>query len=257
MKSAGTPRSWDRLTPASLYGPARRRWTPGAAGIAAGNHIALTFDDGPDPVSTPRFLDVLQQAEVRATFFMLGSRVEAHPGVVRAVADAGHEIAVHGWSHRAVPRLDSKALTEDLSRAVEAVWNLSGTQPAWYRPPFGVLTRHSVMAAEAADLTPMLWSAWGREWRRSATHAQVRRTVARRARPGGTVLLHDTDEYARPGCWRATLAATRSLLREWGEAGIEVGTVSEHMPPDPRAHRSPRQPANRSSMCVVPSRPER
>ncbi|MEI2711877.1 MAG: hypothetical protein V9G04_00930 [Nocardioides sp.] len=74
----------------------------------------------------------------------------------------------------------------------------------------------------------MLWSAWGRDWSRFATPGTIDAMVRRTLRPGGTVLLHDADTYSAPGSWRRTYAATERLLERWGQAGVEVGTVTAH-----------------------------
>ena len=78
---------------------ARIRWLPSLAGVGAAGHVALTFDDGPDPASTPAFLDALDDLGWRATFFMLGRMVAAHPELAAEVSRRGHEIGVHGYSH--------------------------------------------------------------------------------------------------------------------------------------------------------------
>jgi peptidoglycan/xylan/chitin deacetylase (PgdA/CDA1 family) len=81
-------------------GPLRRRLLPRLAGVGVPGHVALTFDDGPDPASTPAFLQVLDEHQVKATFFLLGQMLWAAPALGRDLVQAGHEIAVHGWAHR-------------------------------------------------------------------------------------------------------------------------------------------------------------
>lgn len=221
-----------RLVPSSLYGPARRLLTPRTAGLSTTNHVALTFDDGPDPRSTPAFIDLLARHGVTATFFLIGERADRHPDVVAALAGAGHELAVHGWTHRCVARLRPAVLRDDLLRTKQQLESLDPRSAAgavgWYRPPFGIATVSSTAAAAKAGLTPLLWSAWGRDWTRSATPTSIERTVQRTLRPGGTVLLHDSDAYSTPGSWRLTLAATDQLLDRWHAAGLEVGPVRDH-----------------------------
>ncbi len=115
------------IGPAATWLPVvRGRLSPRLAGAGHPRHVALTFDDGPDPVSTPRFLDALDGLGVRATFFVLGDAAVRHPGVVRETARRGHEVAVHGWSHDRpwlpAPARDVRALR----RAVEAVQEVTG-----------------------------------------------------------------------------------------------------------------------------------
>ena len=221
-------RWWTQWAPGSLYGTARRRLTPAMAGRSSSTHIALTLDDGPDPCSTPRFLDMLAEHDVRATFFLIGERAVRFPGVVEQIAADGHEIGVHGWTHRGVVRIRPDELVRDIRRARAALEELGGVRVGWYRPPYGIGTVSSTRAAIAADLQPVLWTAWGRDWSKTASACSIVRTVGRTLRPGGTVLLHDTDAYGASGSWRATLAATEALLTHWTDLGWAVGPLREH-----------------------------
>lgn len=226
-----------QLAPAVLsIGPLRRALAPGLAGVSERHHVALTYDDGPDPVSTPEFLTLLAAYDVRATFFLLGEHAVRHPALVREIAAAGHELAVHGWTHRATPTLPLGALAAQVRRAAVAIEDVGGTSVHWYRPPYGLLSTETLLAGRAAGLRTVLWSSWGRDWERTATPERVVRTVTRTLRPGGTVLLHDTDRTAAPGSWRVTLAASRTLLEEWRADHLPVGPLSEHwaVPTRPR-----------------------
>ena len=100
----------------------------------------------------------------------------------------------------------------------------------WYRPPYGVLTAEALVAARSAGLRTVLWSAWGRDWERSATAESVAHRVSAALRPGGTVLLHDSDRTSAPGSWRATLAASDLLLTDWSMKGYDVGPLRDHRP---------------------------
>ncbi|MDN3245082.1 polysaccharide deacetylase family protein [Streptomyces sp. ZSW22] len=217
------------IGPAATWLPGlRRRRFPGLAGQGRPGHVALTFDDGPDPVSTPHFLDLLDGLGVRATFFVLGENVVRHPTQARELARRGHELAVHGWTHDR-PWLPSPARdARELGRAVRVVREVTGQAPLWYRPPYGILTSGRWTACRRAGLRPVLWTAWGKDWRQDATPASVRATVAADLRGGGTVLLHDTDHASAPGSWRAALAALPGIVRDCRAAGLEVGPLLEH-----------------------------
>ena len=121
--------------------PVRNRWLPGLAGRSGRRHVALTYDDGPDSASTPAFLALLERYDATATFFLLGAHVRAHRGLVREMADRGHEVAVHGWDHRC---LRGEAARRSCATTCGAASTCSrrptGRRPAWYRPPYGVLT---------------------------------------------------------------------------------------------------------------------
>ena len=105
----------------TALGPVRRRFFPRLSGLGRADHVAVTFDDGPDPAWTPAFLEVLAAARVRATFFMLGTMAARAPGLAAEVAGAGHEVAVHGWAHRYTILRSPRAVADDLARATDAV----------------------------------------------------------------------------------------------------------------------------------------
>src|SRR5919204_661003 len=118
--------------------PAVRRLTPRLAGVGTPGHVALTFDDGPVPASTPAFLEALARRRLRATFFMLGEEVQRAPALAAEVAAAGHEGAGHGDDHRNLLRRDPLATLDGLRRARDTVAEVTGTAPGWFRPPYGV-----------------------------------------------------------------------------------------------------------------------
>lgn len=210
----------------TALGPVRRAVTPRLAGRGDGAHVALTFDDGPDPRSTPAFLDLLARHDRRATFFLLGSQAQAAPDLVRRMVAEGHEVAVHGWTHRCAVTLPPSRVRRELRRARDVLEDLAEAPVRWYRPPYGVASADTFAAAAALGLDPVLWTTWGRDWERAATPERVVAEVVRRLRPGGTVLLHDTDLHGR-GHWATAHAATGMLL-----AGplrdLAVGPLRDH-----------------------------
>ncbi|MEU6217822.1 polysaccharide deacetylase family protein [Streptomyces sp. NPDC047022] len=217
------------IAPAVTWLPGlRRRVFPGLAGTGRPDHVALTFDDGPDPGSTPYFLDALDGLGVRATFFVLGESVVRHPELTREILGRGHELAVHGWSHDR-PWLPSPLRdTADLARAVRALRDTTGARPRWYRPPYGILTSSRWVAARRAGLRPVLWTAWGRDWTAGATPASVSAVAGAGLHGGGTLLLHDSDRTSAAGCWRATLEALPAVVEGCRRAGLSVGPLAEH-----------------------------
>ncbi|GAT81856.1 polysaccharide deacetylase [Streptomyces sp. F-3] len=217
------------IVPAATWLPRLRvRCFPRLAGTGRPDHVALTFDDGPDPVSTPHFLDELDRLSVRATFFVLGERVTRYPELARHIARRGHELAVHGWTHSR-PWLPAPGRDlRETARAADVLYGTTGCRPRWYRPPYGILTSGRWTAARRAGLRPVLWTAWGRDWTPGATPATVRTTVLADLRGGGTVLLHDSDHVSSPGSWRAALAALPALIGTCRDRGWTVGPLAEH-----------------------------
>lgn len=208
--------------------PVRRRWAPSLAGLGRAGHLALTFDDGPHPDGTPAVLEALDRLGWRATFFLLGRAVRAHPRTAAEVAAAGHEIAVHGDDHRYLLTRTPGSAHDDLARAVRSIADTTGSVPHWYRPPYGVLTTGGLLAARRVGVRPVLWSAWGRDWTAQATPRSVVDELCSGSLDGGTALLHDSDVASAPGSWRTTVAALPLLAVEVERRGLLVGTLGEH-----------------------------
>jgi peptidoglycan/xylan/chitin deacetylase (PgdA/CDA1 family) len=203
-----------------------RNWlTPGLSGLGDPGHVALTFDDGPDPASTPYFLELLDRFDVRATFFVLGSALYRHPGLGRELVAAGHELAVHGWNHRALWLRRTGPIAADLARTRDVIADLTGAWPRWFRPPHGILTIPTLLAAGEVGLLPVLWSRWGREWAPGSTVDSTVRSVTRGRVAGGTVLLHDAGAN---GGWVRALAALPDLLAGCAREGLAVGPLADH-----------------------------
>ncbi len=204
-----------RALPANLC-----RWRGPARGT-----VALTFDDGPDPETTPRVLDRLADLGLSATFFCVGSLVEAHPDLVSEILERGHQVEVHGHRHKHHFVRTPWWVERDLDAAIEAV-SAAGATPKWFRPPFGQTTGGTMLAARRHGLGLVLWSAWGREWAEPDAVAVAQR-VRRHLTAGTIVLLHDTDRYSPPGSCRRALDALGPISSELDERGLTAVTLDQ------------------------------
>ena len=207
---------------------ARCRLLPGLSGVGRPDHVALTFDDGPDPISTPLILDMLDTFGWKATFFCLGSQAEKAPGLVTELVERGHEIGVHGQTHRSHLRRTAPDVVRDVRQARARLEDLSGHPVQWFRPPYGGLSAASLVAAQRTGLRLILWTTWGRDWRADATGRSVATSVHRTFVPGATVLLHDSDVTSSPESWKATIEALPLLAGDWHDQGLEIGPLAEH-----------------------------
>jgi peptidoglycan/xylan/chitin deacetylase (PgdA/CDA1 family) len=213
----------------------RCRLWPRLSGVGDPGHVALTFDDGPDPVSTPPLLAGLEKLGWHATFFCLGTQVRRAPGLARELVSRGHELAVHGDTHRSQLRRPVGSTVADVTRARDTIAGAGGAPVRWFRPPYGAVSSATLVAARRSQLQLVLWTSWGLDWQPRATGRSVAANVRRTYYPGATVLLHDSDITSTPGSWRATLAALPLLGDMWAAAGLRVGTLSEHGVPS--SHR--------------------
>ncbi len=209
------------VLPAVAHGLSLPRRRDGADGVA------LTFDDGPHPQGTPAVLDLLGAAGAKATFFLVGEQVRAHPELAERIAAEGHEVAVHGDRHRVMLRLTSAALAADLDRAKASIGELTGQRPQAHRPPLGIYSYPGLKLARAAGLEPLLWSRWARDWSARSSAASITELLTERLEAGDVLLLHDADWYSDEGCWRNTVAALPSILQRIEASGYELQRVSD------------------------------
>ncbi len=190
-----------------------------------GEGIALTFDDGPHRLGTPAVLSVLEEAGVRATFFLVGEQVARHPALAAEIAAAGHEIAVHGYRHRLLLRRGPRELDADFERATQTIGEATASESRAYRPPYGVFSLAGLALARRR-WQPLLWSRWGRDWEARATPASIAARATRGLRPGDIVLLHDADDYSSIDSWRKTVAALPAVIEAALATGAPLVTVS-------------------------------
>ena len=218
-----------QVGPAATWLPrVRRAFAPSLLGHGHPSSVALTFDDGPHPEGTPAVLDALDGLGWTATFFVLGAQARRHPDVVAETLRRGHEVAVHGDEHRYLIARSPWAAYADLRRAVDTVADITGSLPHWWRPPYGVLSGPALVAAHRLGLQPVLWSAWGRDWRADATPRSVVDDLLESPVGGGTLLLHDSDVTSAPGSWRTTVAALPLLAERVEATGLRVNALPLH-----------------------------
>ncbi len=207
---------------------ARCRLLPGLSGVGRPDHVALTFDDGPDALSTPLVLDALDALGWKATFFCLGTQARRAPEVVTELVSRGHEIGVHGDTHKSHLRRPVPSVVRDVAAARATLEDLTGRTVEWFRPPYGGVSLSSLAAARKSGLRMVLWTTWGLDWRSDATGTTVAGNVERTFVPGATVLLHDSDVTSTPESWKATIESLPILADGWRRRGLEVGPLRDH-----------------------------
>lgn len=188
--------------------------------------IGLTFDDGPHPQGTPAVLAELERAGARATFFCVGEQVERYPALVAEVLAAGHEIALHGHRHRNLLRVSPQAAADDLARGAAALAEAGGHASALHRPPYGIYSPSALALVRGHGLEPLLWSRWGRDWRKHIRPPTIAAKVADGAQPGDILLLHDADHYSAEDSWRRTVAALPIIFDTLAQRGLRAQAVS-------------------------------
>jgi peptidoglycan-N-acetylglucosamine deacetylase len=188
--------------------------------------IAITFDDGPDPACTPAILDALDEAGVRATFFLVGEQLMRHHAIAREAAARGHELALHGYEHVEHASLRPQAARDDLARALGAFEAATSRKPRFFRPPYGRFSEASYEACRHLGLEPVYWSAWGMDWE-PIPGDRVADLATRDLADGDIVLLHDSTRYGhRPDC-APTAAAVGAIAARAAELGVRIDPLGE------------------------------
>ena len=153
--------------------------------------VALTFDDGPHPEHTPKILDVLARHGVKATFFVIGERAEAHPEIVRRIIAEGHLVGNHTYSHsNRFPWMRDEKMREDIHWCDVVLQRITGRTPVLFRPPFGV-TNPPLARAIGNRYTVAGWDVRSLDTMAKWPRTRVFERVCRRLRPGSVVLMHD------------------------------------------------------------------
>jgi len=206
----------------ALTAPGRRLF-PVVTRVAGAKGVALTFDDGPDR-STSVFLETLSDAKVTATFFVTGEQVARHRTVLDETIAAGHEIGVHGYTHRHHLLMTPGQVADELERARATVEDATGQSVTLFRPPHGIFSLASWFAVGRCGWRRVLWSRWGKDWSANATRESILERVGY-PMAGDIVLLHDSDRYASLGSWRNTAAAVPEIIARAQEQGLPLATV--------------------------------
>ncbi len=213
-------------------GPALAPLVPGlgpALGIThtmpGADSVALTFDDGPHPQGTPAVLETLREYGAHATFFLAGEQVERRPALVAEIVAAGHRVELHCHRHRNLLRLGVRQFLEDAERARATIEEASGQAIADYRPPYGIFSAATLRAVRRRGWRPVLWSRWGKDWRRGATASSIARRSSTGIEAGDIVLLHDADYYSARGSWARTAAALPLILSELESRGLKSSVL--------------------------------
>jgi peptidoglycan-N-acetylglucosamine deacetylase len=187
--------------------------------------VLLSFDDGPHPQGTPAVLTALDRAHAPAVFFVSGEQAARHPELVREIAAAGHELALHGYRHQTRRQWSRRLLTDDTQRALDAVSVAAGAVPRLYRPPHGVFSLVGLRLIREFHLEPLLWSKWGRDWQRRATPSSIATRATAGIQSGDVLLLHDADHYAARGSWHSTADALPRIIDVIAAAGLQAAAV--------------------------------
>jgi len=200
--------------------PGSRIFGPTLIAPARSGELALTFDDGPNPVWTPRLLDTLAGHDVRAAFFLVGSYAEREPALVRRMVAAGHLIGNHSWSHLNLALTGAGRVREQLNRTSRTLEQIAGAPVRYFRPPFGARRPVVLRAVRELGMVPVLWNAMTSDWKEPSADAiaqRLARKIDRLERRGraANIVLHD-GSHRDPAANRGpSMAAAGQLIARY------------------------------------------
>jgi peptidoglycan/xylan/chitin deacetylase (PgdA/CDA1 family) len=193
--------------------------------------LALTYDDGPNDPHTQELLDVLAKHSVRATFFLIGRYAKELPGTAGAIAQAGHVVGNHTFSHPLLTFKSEAEIRQELAQCRSALHDAVGEHSNLFRPPFGARRPAVLRVARELGLAPVMWNATGYDWN-APPAAEIERKVARQIHGGDVILLHDGG-HKQMGVDRSqTVMATDNLIARYKSEGYEFVTIPQMMQKD-------------------------
>ncbi|MWA15294.1 polysaccharide deacetylase family protein [Streptomyces sp. BA2] len=218
-----------RLQPMAGYGPPdaartrpRVRREPILRMDGQERTMVLTFDDGPDPRYTPGILSTLRRYDVRAMFFVCGEMAVDNKDLLREMADDGHLIGNHTYTHPLLPKMSRSAMREEIERTCEVVEDAVGEPPAWFRAPYGAWNRNAFQLGADLGMEPLAWTVDTLDWTEPGTGTIIRRVRAG-AGPGVVVLSHDAG-----GDRSQSVEALRTYLPELIDSGYRITVPSRY-----------------------------
>ena len=182
--------------------------------------VALTFDDGPDPVNTPKIIKALHDNEVQGTFFCIGKQIEPCRAIIKQAYKDGNVIANHSWSHKDLTTINAAGINNEVTLAENEIYKVIGQRPALIRPPYGAINDATLNSLTALNYKSILWSIDTLDWEQREVDNIVK-NVVENVRPGEIILMHcDGDK-------QITTKALPLIISRLKEMGYSFATVDK------------------------------
>lgn len=191
-------------------------------------YVALTFDDGPNPIFTPQILDILKEHNVTATFFMVGKHIEKYPDIAKRVYLEGHEIGNHTYAHRDLITASKRTLLAEIHKADKAIKSVIGVKTKLFRPPRGLISAANRKIVTRLGYLIVLWTVSAMDWSGLSPKVMARR-VKRYVRNGCIILFHDSGALVRSegGKRGNTVEALPLIISDLRRKGYQIVPLSQ------------------------------
>ncbi|MFQ5676625.1 MAG: polysaccharide deacetylase family protein [bacterium] len=184
------------------------------------DRVYLTFDDGPDRDMTPKLLSLLDNHSIQATFFLIGSKAERFPKIVRQIYENGHTIGNHTYTHAPLIFKSREKILTEIRSTENIVHRITGCRPRLFRPPHGRFGMGLLAALRDTEYKIVLWNASSQDYKVDATPERIQRRLYQTIKPGKTVLLH--DGHKKSPCM---LAALTEILNELSKNNLRFSAI--------------------------------
>lgn len=194
-------------------------------GSGTNPRVCLTFDDGPDQRYTPEILRILHQLQVPAVFFLVGTKAERLPDLVRQIESEGHQIGCHTYGHRHAYLLSPWESLATIRKGQEVIEKITGKPLRWFRPPWGALNLFQYHFLRHSGLRIVLWNVDGRDWLKKTGASGILELLMKRIKPNSIIVLHDSG--GETGAPENTVAALPSIIKKLQNEGYYFVNLEE------------------------------
>ncbi len=188
--------------------------------------VALTFDDGPNDRYTLQILDILKEEQVKATFFLVGTNAEYYPDIARRTVADGHEIGNHSYLHLQYDKVSAQEAREDIEKGLNAIQNITGITPRWFRPPYGINCPDMEEICRTNSMAIAGWSADANDWNPHPSEELVERLITQVV-PGDIILLHDGRDARHNYDRTLTVQCVKPLIQKLRSNGFTFVTLTD------------------------------
>lgn len=197
-------------------------WAKNAKRIAhpgEGKTLNLTYDDGPNPHTTERLVNLLDKEGIKATFFFIGENIARHPELVKLVFDAGHTVGNHSYSHPFMPGLSRARMAVEIDRTNDLIESIIGEKAHLFRPPYGIIDARGAKLLETRRMSPVYWGAVTQDWRNIGADAVVNH-IMKRLPAAQLIVMHEGHDIADQ-----CLEATETIISRVKEMGYHFASI--------------------------------
>lgn len=189
--------------------------------------IAFTFDDGPNRIFTPQLLDLLKANDIKATFFVVGSKAEKYPELIARMHAEGHLIGIHNYVHKANWVMSPWKIRRDLQKSSSIIEKITGERPIYYRPPWGLMNVFDFFLMKKYKI--IHWSVMAEDWKSKGGSEKVKNILMQKIKNGDVILLHDCGETLGADAHAPinTIHALKDVFKELSSRGMSCVRVDE------------------------------